>query len=167
MRADLLHGDEHKVWGDGGHQGQGAVIREAAPHAQHMISRRTRYKDYANELQRAKNRIKAWVRAKVEDPGRIVRRILGFEKTRFCGLKKNHQRLCLNFVLAALYLHRRQLALSGALVSPQAAKTAACRRIWLLHLGNFRPFRPPSLLVSVQPGFRSLAQSFPSVQLMD
>ena len=44
MLADLLHGEERKVWGDGGHQGQGEVIREAAPHAQDMTSRRTRYR---------------------------------------------------------------------------------------------------------------------------
>src|ERR1700693_5111944 len=33
MLADLLHGEERKVWGDAGYQGQGDVIREAAPHA--------------------------------------------------------------------------------------------------------------------------------------
>jgi IS5 family transposase len=30
MLADLLQGEERKVWGDGGYQGQGEVIREAA-----------------------------------------------------------------------------------------------------------------------------------------
>src|SRR5271167_1330541 len=39
MLPDLLHGDETKVWGDGGYQGQGEVIREAAPKAQDMTSR--------------------------------------------------------------------------------------------------------------------------------
>ena len=46
MLPDLLHGEERKVWGDGGYQGQRDAIREAAPHAQDMTSRRTRYKDY-------------------------------------------------------------------------------------------------------------------------
>jgi len=33
MLPDLLHGEERKVWGDGGHQGQTEAIKEAAPHA--------------------------------------------------------------------------------------------------------------------------------------
>jgi IS5 family transposase len=114
MLPDLLHGDERKVWGDGGYQGQSETIRQAAPHAQDMTSRRTRYKEYVDELQRAKNRVKARVRAKVEHPFRIVKRIFGFEKTRYRGLSKNHQRLCVNFALANLYLHRRRLAPLGA-----------------------------------------------------
>jgi IS5 family transposase len=114
MLAYLLHGEERKVWGDGGYQGPGEVIREAAPHAQDMTSCRTRYKDYVDELQRAKNRVKARVRAKVEHPFRIEKRIFGFEKTRYRGLRKNHQRLCVNFALANLYLHRKRLALSRA-----------------------------------------------------
>jgi IS5 family transposase len=68
MLPDLLHGDERKVWDDGGYQGQGETIRQAAPHAQDMTSRRARYKEYVDELQRAKNRVKARVRAKVELP---------------------------------------------------------------------------------------------------
>ena len=31
MLPDLLHGDERKVWGDGGYQGQSEAIRKAAP----------------------------------------------------------------------------------------------------------------------------------------
>ena len=52
MLADLLHGDERKVWGDGGYEGQGETIRQAAPRAQDMTSRRTRNKDYVDELRR-------------------------------------------------------------------------------------------------------------------
>jgi IS5 family transposase len=114
MLPDLLHGEERKVWGDGGYQGQSRAIHEAAPRAQDMTSRRTRYKDYVDQLQRTKNRVKARVRAKVEHPFRIIKRIFGFEKTRYRGLRKNHQRLCVNFALANLYLHRKRLALSRA-----------------------------------------------------
>jgi IS5 family transposase len=106
----LLHGDERKVWGEGGYQGEGAAIRQAAPHAQDMTSRRTRYKDYVDQLQRAKNRVKARIGARVEHPFRVVKRIFGFEDTRYRGLRKSHQRLCVNFALANLYLHRRRLA---------------------------------------------------------
>jgi IS5 family transposase len=110
MLPDLLHGEERKVWGDGAYQGQGDVIRQVAPHAQDMTSRRVRYKNFVDELQRAKNRVKARVRAKVEHPFRILKRIFGFEKVRYRGLRKNHHRLCASFALVNLYLHRKRLA---------------------------------------------------------
>ena len=87
LLPDLLHGEERKVWGDGGYQGQGEAIRKAAPQAQDMTSRRTRYKKAVDELQRRKNRTKARVRAKVEHPFRILKRVFGFVKVRFRGLK--------------------------------------------------------------------------------
>ena len=114
MLADLLHGEERKVWGDGAYQGQGEAIRQAAPRAQDMTCRRTRFKDYVDELQRKKNRVKARVRARVEHPFRILKRIFGFDRVRYRGLKKNHHRLCACFALGNLYLHRKRLALPGA-----------------------------------------------------
>ena len=88
MLPDLLHGEERKVWGDGGYQGQTEVIREAAPQAQDMTCRRTKLKDYVDELQRAKNRVKSRVRAKVEHPFRILKRVFGFEKVRYRGIEE-------------------------------------------------------------------------------
>ena len=114
MLADLLHGQERKVWGDGAYQGQGEAIRQAAPHAQDMTSRRTRYKQMVDELQRRKNRTKARVRAKVEHPFRILKRVFGFVQVRFRGLKKNHDYLCAAFALVNLYMHRKRLAPLGA-----------------------------------------------------
>ena len=112
MLPDLLHGEERKVWGDGGYQGQGELIRQAAPRAQDMTSRRVQYKNFVDQLQKAKNRVKARVRAKVEHPFRILKRIFGFEKVRYRGLKKNHERLCTCFALVNLYLHRKRLAVA-------------------------------------------------------
>jgi transposase, IS5 family len=114
MLPDLLHGKECKVWGDGAYQGQGEAIRKAAPQAQDMTSRRTRYKQIVDELQRRKNRTKARVRAKVEHPFRILKRVFGFVKVRFRGLKKNHDHLCAAFALVNLYQHRKRLAPLGA-----------------------------------------------------
>jgi IS5 family transposase len=114
MLPDLLHGDERKVWGDGAYQGQSEAIRKAAPYAQDMTSRRTRYKQAVDELQRRKNRTKARVRAKVEHPFRILKRVFGFVKVRFRGLKKNHDHLCAAFALVNLYMHRKRLAPQGA-----------------------------------------------------
>jgi len=87
MLPDLLHGEERKVWGDGGYQGQGEAIRQAAPRAQDMTSRRVQYKNFIDEIQKAKNRVKARVRAKVEHPFRILKRIFGFEKVRYRGMQ--------------------------------------------------------------------------------
>jgi IS5 family transposase len=68
---DLLHGEERKVWSDGGYRGQTEAIEQAAPKAEDMTCKRTRYKNRVDELQRAKNRSKSSVRAKVEHPFRI------------------------------------------------------------------------------------------------
>jgi hypothetical protein len=90
------------------YQGQGDTIREAAPKAQEMTSRRTRYKQIVDELQQKKNR------AKVEHPFRILKRVFRFAKVRFRGLKKNHNHLCAAFPLVNLYVHRKRLDLGGA-----------------------------------------------------
>ena len=114
MLPDLLHGEERKVWGDGAYQGQGTTIRQAARQAQDMTSRRVKYKNFVDEIQKAKNRVKARVRAKVEHPFRILKRVFGFEKVRYRGLQKNHERLCASFALVNLYLHRKRLAVAQA-----------------------------------------------------
>jgi IS5 family transposase len=114
MLPDLLHGEERKVWGDGGYQGQTEAIREAAPHAQDMTCRRTKFKNYVDEEARRKNTTKSKVRAKVEHVFRILKRVFGFDKVRYRGIAKNHNRLCACFALINLYLHRKRLAPLGA-----------------------------------------------------
>ncbi len=66
MLPDLLHGDEKKLWGDAGYQGQTEAIRKAAPAVQGMTSRRVKTKTDVDEEQKRKNRTKARVRSKVE-----------------------------------------------------------------------------------------------------
>jgi IS5 family transposase len=70
MLPDLLHGAERKVWGDGGYQGQTEAIHAAAPKAQDMTCRRTKYKNHVDAEARRKNTTKARVRARVEHPFR-------------------------------------------------------------------------------------------------
>ncbi len=79
-----------------------------------MTCRRTRFKQYVDELQRKKNRTKSRVRARVEHPFRILKRVFGFDKVRYRGLVKNHHRLCANFARINLYLHRKRLAMMTA-----------------------------------------------------
>ena len=114
MLPHLLHGEERKVWGDTGYQGQTKVIREAAPHAQDMTCRRTKYKDRVDELQKRKNTTKSRVRSMVEHPFRILKRVFGFDKVRYRGIAKNHNQLCANFALINLYHHRKRLAVLSA-----------------------------------------------------
>jgi transposase, IS5 family len=119
MLPDLLHGDEKKVWGDGGYQGQTEAIRKAAPAAQHMTSRRVKTRAGVDETEKRKNRAKARVRAKVEWPFRILKRIFAFTKVRYLGLKKNHEWLCAAFALVNLYQNRKRLMKLNQRLAPQ------------------------------------------------
>jgi IS5 family transposase len=121
MLPDLLHGGEKKVWGDAGYQGQTAVIHKAAPAAQDMTSRRVKTKAGVDEEQKRKNRTKARVRAKVEWPFRILKRVFGFTKVHYRGLKKNHEWLCAAFASINIYQHRRRLAKIHIQMAPQGA----------------------------------------------
>jgi hypothetical protein len=64
--------------------------------------------------QSPQNTTKSKVRAKVEHMFRILKRVFGFDRVRYRGIAKNHHRLCANFALINLYLHRKRLALLGA-----------------------------------------------------
>ena len=110
MLPDLLHGEERQVWGDGGYQGQTEAIKQAAPFAQDMTCKRTKFKNYVDEEAKRKNTTKSRVRAKVEHVFRILKRVFGFDKVRYRGIAKNHHRLCANFALVNLYMHRKRLA---------------------------------------------------------
>ena len=114
MLPDLLHGAEKKVWGDAGYQGQTEAIHAAAPGAQDMTSRRTKFKNYVDEEAKRKNTTKARVRSKVEWCFRILKRVFGFTKVRYRGLRKNHEWLCAAFALVNLYQNRKRLVPLGA-----------------------------------------------------
>jgi IS5 family transposase len=121
MLPELLHGDERKVWGDAGYQGQTEAIHEVAPKAQDMTARRVKTKAGVEEAEKRRNRTKARVRAKVEWPFRIVKRIFGFTKVRYRGLKKNHEWLCAAFALANLDKNRKRLAKIDLRLAPLGA----------------------------------------------
>lgn len=115
MLPHLLHGEEKKVWGDAGYQGQTETIREAAPDAQDMTNRRVqKSQGVVDQQEKRKNRNKSRVRAKVEWPFRILKQIFKYTKVRYRGIKKNHEWLLAAFALVNLYQHRKRLALLGA-----------------------------------------------------
>ena len=113
MLPDLLHGAENKVWGEAGYQGQAEAIHAAAPAAQDIASRRAKHKGGGDEQQRRSNRTKARVRSKVEWPFRILKRIFGYTKVRYRGLKQPHAWLSAALALVNLYPHRKRLAPPG------------------------------------------------------
>src|SRR6201982_283743 len=106
---DLLHGNETRVWGDQAYRGQRAVIRRHAPRAQHCVNRRYRHRGVGDQVERAKNRTKSKVRARVEHSIGVIKRVFGFAKVRYRGLKKNAHRLLVTCALANLFMARRHL----------------------------------------------------------
>jgi IS5 family transposase len=107
--AELLHGEETRVWGDGAYQGQSDTIHRAAPRARDWTQRRCRYKDRVDEAERAKNRTKSSVRSKVEHVFGVMKLKFGFTKVRYRGLAKNANRLFATCALVNLFMVRRKL----------------------------------------------------------
>lgn len=106
---DLLHGDETRVWGDQAYRGQREVIRQCAPAARDFTHRRFRHRGVVDEAERERNRTKSSVRAKVEHPFHVIKRVFGFVKVGYRGLAKNAHRLFVACALANLFMARRRL----------------------------------------------------------
>jgi len=106
---DLLHGGETRVWGDSAYAGQGDVIRQHAPKAKDFTHKKGCRSRPMTDEDRAKNRTKSKVRAKVEHPFLVLKRVFGFNKVRYRGLDKNANRVFVACGLANLYMARRLL----------------------------------------------------------
>ncbi len=106
---DLLHGDETRVWGDQAYRGQREVIRDAAPNALDFTNRRYLHRGVVNEAEKARNRTKSKVRAKVEHCFEVIKRVFGFTKVRYRGLDKNAHRLFVTCALTNLFVVRHRL----------------------------------------------------------
>jgi IS5 family transposase len=91
------------------YRGQRAVIREHAPKARDFTNRRYRHRGVVDEVERAKNRAKSKVRARVEHVIGVVKRVFGFAKVRYRGLNKNKHHLLVTCALANLFIVRRHL----------------------------------------------------------
>ena len=146
MLPDLLHSNETRVWGDQAYRGQRAVIRQHAPKARDFINRRYRHRGIVNAVKLAKNRTKSKVRAKVEHPIGIIKRVFGFAKVRYRGLKKNTHRLLVTCALANLFMVRRHLLRCAVACASRPATRQA----------------PPLPSCSARPGrLRAIASSDP------
>ena len=125
---DLLHGDETRVWGDSAYSGQGEAIQVCAPQAQDFTNKKGRRNRPLSEADKATNRTKSQVRAKVGHPFHVLKHVFGFVKVRYRGLAKNANWLFVACGLVNLYMARRHLLrLARAL--------CACRAPWNLRCG--------------------------------
>ena len=106
---DLLHGEETRVWGDSAYTGQKARLAAAAPRAKDFTNAKGYRYRKLTDVDRAKNRTKSRVRAKVEHQFGIIKRQFGFTKVRYRGLEKNAQRLFVACALSNLVMAKKQL----------------------------------------------------------
>ena len=106
---ELLHGQERRGWGDAAYSGQRDVIRHHAPNAANWIQAKAHRHRPLSEAERARNRTKSKVRAKVEHVFLVIKRIFGWSKVRYRGLAKNTHWLFSSCGLAHLYVARRRL----------------------------------------------------------
>jgi IS5 family transposase len=91
---NLLHGNETRFYGDSAYRGKEPRerLKRIAPKAKDFTNRRAYRNSPLSDTDRETNRRKSSVRAKVEHPFLILKRLWGFAKTRYRGLAKNANR---------------------------------------------------------------------------
>ncbi|AOU97707.1 IS5 family transposase [Acidihalobacter yilgarnensis] len=109
LLADLLHGEERRVYGDSAYASQKALIRAHAPRAKDFTNQRISKRGEVDEAERSRNRNKSRIRARVEHVFAVVKRLWGFSKVRYRGLDKNANRSFVVLGLANLYLSRTRV----------------------------------------------------------
>ncbi len=109
MIGDLLHGDETRVWGDSAYTGKQDTIWERAPNARILINEQGHNRRKLTEQDRARNRAKSRVRARVEHVFGVMKRQFGFTKVRYKGLEKNAHHLFVSCALTNLVMAKKPL----------------------------------------------------------
>ena len=110
LRADeLLHGDEIVAYGDKAYASEERRQRLAARGVKYRITLRGKRGQPLSERERAWNRSRNRVRARVEHGFGVVKNLWGYRKVRYRGLYKNACQQFALFALSNLYLARRQL----------------------------------------------------------
>ena len=106
-------------------------------------NRRYRHRGVVDEVERAKNRTKSKLRARVEHAIGVIKRVFGFAKVRYRGLKKNTHRLLVTCALANLFMARHHLLRrqAASCVRNQAGKPCRPRNCGDEH-GPITAFRP-------------------------
>jgi transposase, IS5 family len=110
----LLHGEERVLYGDRGYWKDADRVACEAAGIRYRVNRRGTRQHPVSARWRGINRARSRVRAHVEHPYLVVKRLWGFTKVRYRGLAKNTVRVFAAFALANLYLVRYHLGARGA-----------------------------------------------------
>jgi IS5 family transposase len=91
---NLLFGTETRFYGDSAYRGkeQRKRLKERAPRAKDFTNKRAYRNRPLSDADKATHRRKSQVRAKVEHPFLVLKRLWGFAKVRYRGLTKNAHR---------------------------------------------------------------------------
>ena len=111
---NLLHGNETRFYGDSAYRGkaQRERLKTLAPQAKDFTNKRAYRNAPLTETDKETNRRKSSIRAKVEHPFLILKRLWGFAKVRYRGLAKNANRAFA--MLAAINILKHGRPLTGA-----------------------------------------------------
>jgi IS5 family transposase len=112
--GELLHGAERELYGDRGYWSKEDRRLCTQAGIAYRVQQRSRATQPLTEGQRERNRRLASIRARVEHPFHVIKRLWGFGKVRYRGLYKNAVRVHALLALTNLYLARRRLLAQGA-----------------------------------------------------
>jgi transposase, IS5 family len=110
---NLLHGNETRFYGDSAYRGkvQRERLKELAPNAKDFTNKRAYRNAPLSDADKETNRRKSSIRAKIEHPFLILKRLWGFAKVRYRGLAKNANRAFA--MLAAINILKHGRSLTG------------------------------------------------------
>jgi IS5 family transposase len=108
---NLLHGNETRFYGDSAYRGkaQRERLKELAPNAKDFTNKRAYRNTPLSDADKETNRRKSSIRAKVEHPFLILKRLWGFAKVRYRGLAKNANRAFAMLAAINILKHGRPL----------------------------------------------------------
>jgi IS5 family transposase len=106
----LLHGEERELYGDQAYWKEGDRKDFGNRGVRYRVNRRAPggNKNLSNRWRKI-NRARSRTRARCEHPFRVIKRLWGFDKTRYRGIAKNLARAQTMFALANLYAVRDRL----------------------------------------------------------
>jgi IS5 family transposase len=107
--GELLHGGEESLHGDSAYHSKQLKAQAEAIGLEFNVNERGTKHRALTKTQRARNRRLSRVRATVEHPFLVVKRLWGHTKVRYRGIRKNLAQMHTLFALANVYRVRRQL----------------------------------------------------------
>ncbi|MBI3918499.1 MAG: IS5 family transposase [Betaproteobacteria bacterium] len=107
--GELMHGGEERLHGDSAYHSRELKAQAEANGVAFEVNERGTRSQPLSQAQRARNRRLSRVRAIVEHPFLVVKRLWGHAKVRYRGIAKNLAQMNALFALANLYRVRRLL----------------------------------------------------------